>query len=342
MQMKVHYTSSLWSKEKGACGVVQKINYQFEHLKLKRYIPCIYHFKDGIVFDLLTFLDADEMKTYYEKYEGIEERLSPIERQCAEQEHPLQRMEISEIWIDGIKIEVGFSFSESTYIPFLKGNSELLPVQEAYRSMLDGTFCFNCRRFCVPYPGTNSTLQKLLRTLRLSRINTLQLITHEQRRFYPINLCFTLSDKDMEKNISFVHPVTKDIHNLYLKSGETIEISQAMDGKQHLYSMEASYEINPPLQQNDRLQFGSSISYTSGQADNFNSCSSMGFIGGACGPTAIFMAGKGENSVPCGPHGLPLHHCFSAISSQKSETAQFVIQGLNTKAGDSAVYKFQK
>ncbi len=63
--MKVHYTSSLWSREKGAGGGIQKTGWQFEHLGLKRCIPCIYHFRKGIVFDLLTFLDADKIKAYF-------------------------------------------------------------------------------------------------------------------------------------------------------------------------------------------------------------------------------------------------------------------------------------
>jgi len=66
--MNVYYTSSLWSKEKGACGCIQKINWQFEHLGLKRCIPCIYHFRECIVFDLLTLLEEDKMGVEYQNW----------------------------------------------------------------------------------------------------------------------------------------------------------------------------------------------------------------------------------------------------------------------------------
>jgi hypothetical protein len=342
--MKVHYTSSLWSEEKGACGSIQKTNWQFEHLGLKRCIPCIYHFRDGIVFDLLTLLDTDKLKACFEKYAKIEDKLMPIERQCAEQEHPYQEMNIHEIWIDGHKIEEGYSSTAATSMPFARENSELLPVQKAYRSILDETVCFNCHRFCVPYPKTGSAMQKLLRALHLGRINTLKLITHEQRRFYPILLRFTLSDEDSRKTVGFVHPVTKRTHNLYLQLDEAIEIPQDGDGKQPFYSFAASYEIEPPLQQNERLQFDSSISYTLQQTDDFlpTASSFIGIIGGADGPTAIFATEKGVNNTPCGSHGLLLHTCFSTITLEKSQTAHFIIQGLDTKTGDSVIYKFKK
>lgn len=339
--MKVHYTASLWAGEKGACGVIQKTGWEFEHLGLKRYIPCIYHFRKGIVFDLLTFLDADKVKAYFEKYAELEDKLSHIERRCAMQEHPYQDMNISEIWIDGHKAE-GFSSSAATSIPFAKENSELLLVQRAYSSVLGEGACFNCHRFCVPYPGKGPAIQRLLRALHLSRINTLKLVTDEQRRFHPVDLSFTLSEEESQKDTSFVHPVTGVKHHMYFQLDEIIELPQAIDKEQHLYSAAANYEIDPPLQQNDRLQFDSSISGTRKPMASFNAASSIGIIGGACGPTVILTADKGKGGVPYGSHGLPLNTCFYKITLEKPHTAQFVIQGLDTKAGDSMVFEFKK
>lgn len=331
--MKVHYTASLWAEEKGACGVVQKTDWEFEHLGLKRYIPCIYHFREGIVFDLLTFLDADKMKAYFEKYAELEDKLSHIERRRAMQEHPYQDVNISEIWINGHKVE-GFSSSASTSIPFAKENSELLPVQKEYSSVLGEDACFNCHRFCVPYPQTGSAVQRLLRTLKL--------VTNEQRRFYPVDLCFTLSEEESQKGISFVHPVTGVKHHMYFQLDEIIELPQTIDKEQHLYSAAANYEIEPPLKQNDRLQFDSSISGTRKSTTPSNSASSIGIIGGAYGTVGISIADKDKSGIPCGPHGLPLNTCFSVITLEKPRAAQFVMQGLDTKAGDSIVFEFKK
>ncbi|HHV08856.1 MAG TPA: Na+-transporting methylmalonyl-CoA/oxaloacetate decarboxylase subunit beta [Clostridiales bacterium] len=340
--MKVHYTASLWSKEKGACGSIQKTNWQFEFLGLGRCIPCIYHFREGIVFDLLTFLDTNKMRGYFEKYAEIADKLTPIEQQCAEQEHPYQEMKISEIWIDGHKIE-GYSSSAATNIPFARESSELLPVQKAYGSMLDEAACFNCHRFCVPYPKADTAMQKLLRILHSGRISTLKLVTGERRRFYPVDLRFTLSEEEGTKNVSFIHPITGITHHLYLQHDEVLEIPQAADRKQCFYFMVASYEIDPPLQPDDRLQFDNSISYATPPTEDFApTASSVGIIGRAFGPTAIFLPGRDGKKVSVGSHGLPLHYCFSTMTLEKSQRAQFVIQGLDAKIGDRVIYEFER
>ncbi len=333
--MRVYYDSSLWGKKKGIGGMAQRTGWQFEHLGLTRHIPCIYKFTNGIVFDLLTLLDENSLRAYFEKYSNMEDRLSPVEKRCAMQDHPFRDISIREIWIDGYRVEEGYSSSSSASVPFAGEGRELEEIREAYRSALNGTDCFSCSRFCVPYPKASSLLHKLLRTLRLGRVHTLKLITHEQHRFYPIVLNFTLSEEEGEKSISFVHPVTGTTHILYLQPGKAFELPKDLHIRQSFRCMEASYEIQPPLRQNDCLQFDSSTSYTPEPPDAFSpaACSSIGIIGGADGPTAIFVAGKSR--TPLGPHGLPLHTCFSVIAPEKSQTSRFVLQGLEAKTGGS-------
>ena len=72
------------------------------------------------------------------------------------------------------------------------------------------------------------------------------------------------------------------------------------------------------------------------------SASSIGIIGGACGPTAVFVSSKGEEkNIPCGLHGLPLHICFSIPRFQKEDTSHFILEGINTKSCDSMEFNFQ-
>ncbi|RCX16379.1 hypothetical protein DFR58_111128 [Anaerobacterium chartisolvens] len=339
--MKVHYDSSLWDKKNGIGGTAESTDWQFEHLGLTRHIPCIYKFANGIVFDLLTILDEDRLRAYYKKYSDMEERLSPVEKRCAAQEHPFRDINIKEIWIDGYRAEEGYSSSSCAYIPFAGDGSELGEIREAYRSALNGAACFSCSRFKIPYPKAPSILHKLLRMLRLGKVHNLKLITHEQRRFYPIELSFTLSEEEGEKSISFVHPATGITHTLYLRLGKPFELPKDAPIRQSFHCMEASYEIQPPLVQNDRLKFDSSISYTHALEENPSpEACSIGIIGGADGPTSIFVAGKGQ--IPLGPHGLPLNTCFSVITSEKSQAARFVLQGLDSKTGESEEIVLQR
>ncbi|WP_313758104.1 hypothetical protein [Tissierella sp.] len=55
--MKVYYNSSLWKKFKGISGRPQQVNLKIQNNRSKRFIPTIYHFSKGIVFDIITIID---------------------------------------------------------------------------------------------------------------------------------------------------------------------------------------------------------------------------------------------------------------------------------------------
>lgn len=43
-----------------------------------------------------------------------------------------------------------------------------------------------------------------------------------------------------------------------------------------------------------------------------------------------------------GPHGLPLHNCFSVPSFQKVDTSHFVLEGINIKKCDGKEYSYKQ
>ena len=99
--MRVYYNSNIRSKGKGLCGFPQRMNWQFEYAGAKRYIPAIYSFPKGIVFDIITILDETKLREFFEKYETVAETLSRLKKRCVEQEHPYKAVPIKEIWING-------------------------------------------------------------------------------------------------------------------------------------------------------------------------------------------------------------------------------------------------
>ena len=125
-----------------------------------------------------------------------------------------------------------------------------------------------------------------------------------------------------------------------------MELPIKTGGNRSLYITQLMYEMSPALPQGDTLQFGSSIQYTEKlemQDDKYRpvSAASIGIIGGADGPTAIYISSKSEKkTVPCGLHGLPLHICYSVPSFQKEDTAYFVLEGINIKDNDSREFNF--
>lgn len=342
--MKVYYNSSLWGKGKGLHGLPQKIYWQFEYAESKRCIPVIYRFPKGIVFDVVTFLDEARLREFFEKYKAMEETLSPLQRRCAEQEHPYQNVPIKEIWINGKRAESGHSSSSAISIPWARQDDKLTLVRKAYSSILKDTACFACERFCVPYPETDFKDQKFMRFFRLDRVNSVKLFTHSVQWFSPLNIHFEMSGKENQNKFCFKHPITGRTHTLYFQNAEFVEIPLGADGNRSFYAAQLMYEIEPALPQGDTLQFNSSVQYMEPSEDKFSptAASSIGIIGGADGPTAIFVAARNkEKTVPCGLHGLPLHICFSVPGFHKEDTSQFVLEGINTKKCDSKEYNFQ-
>lgn len=345
--MKVYYSSSLWDKRKGLWGRAQKTNWTFEYGGAMSYVPFIYRFPKGIVFDIITILDEIELRQFFEKYEDIEESLTPLERRCAEQEHPYQDISINKIWLNSNQVENGFSASSFINIPWLRQNEELSFVQRKYSHILRETSAFACKRYCVPYPATNSKIKKILRFFKLDKVNKMKFSTYAVERFLPLDIRFTVSVGEKMKELIFSHPATGIEHTIYCYDREPIELPIGPNGNPNIYIMQLMYEIDPALPQGDTLQFGSSMKFTETQnisEDKYmpTSAASIGIIGGADGPTSFFISTKGkEEAVPCGSHGLPLHTCYSIPSFQKEETSYFFLEGINTKDRDSQEFNFQ-
>lgn len=343
--MRIPYNSSLWSKEKGPYGLPQRINWQFEYGGLKRCIPVIYRFPKGIVFDIITFLDEIKLRQYFEKYKAIEDTLTPLQRRCAEQEHPYQAASIKEVWINGKGVQSSYSSSSSVSISWVPQDDILASVREAYASILKDTSCFACERYCVTYPEADSKVQKLLRFLRLSRVDSIKLSTYSVQCFFPLDMKFEMTANDNSKEICFKHPVTGIVHKLYFQNPEYMEIPLE-EGKPYFHIVQLNYEIEPALPQGDNLQFDSSIQYTMEQLEGSFSptaVSSIGIIGSAHGPTSIFLSGKsGKKEIPQGLHELPLYNCFSVPNFQKDDTYHFILEGINVNKYDGREYKWQK
>lgn len=341
--MKVHYDSSMWGKGNGFCGLPQRTNWKFEYMGTKRFIPVIYRFSKGVVFDVITILDEVKLHDFFEKYEAIEDALTSLQRRCAKQEHPYQPVNIKEIWINGKQVECGWSSSSAVSIPWARQEDVLSRVRKACCSILGDITCFACERFCVPYSETNSKTEKLLRFFRLDKVNSLKLSTYPVQRLSPLNIKFEMLPDEKEKKISFQHPMTDAEHTLYFQNAQSVELPFGEDGNRKFYVKQAMYEIEPSLPQGDTLQFSSSMQYTEIPEDKFspNCAASIGIIGGAHGPTAIFFSTRDKkNTIPCGSHGLPIYSCFSVPGFQKDDASRFILEGININICDSKVFFF--
>lgn len=341
--MKVYYDSSLWCERRGLCGFPQRVNWQFEHRGVKRFIPVVYRFSKGIVFDVITIIDENRVNEFFEKYEAIENQLTSIQKRCAEQEHPYKAVPIKEILINE-KQSGNYSSSGTVSIPWLQKSDDLSFLRKAYSSILSDVSCFACERFCVPYFKTNSIAQKLMNFFRLNSVKNVKISTYPMQKFFPLDIHFQILVEEKQNEISFKHPVTGITHTLYYQDVEFVEMPLGENGNRRFYVTQSLYEISPELPHGDTLQFNSSIQFSKTLEDNFSptAASSIGIIGGADGPTAIFVSAKDkEKMIPVGKHKLPLHSCFSIPKLYKENTSNFVLEGINIKDCDSEEYNFK-
>lgn len=344
--MKVYYSSSIWGRGKGHLGLPKRINWQFEYAGLERRIPILYRFPEGIVFDVITLLDEVKLNEFIKKYEASQEKMTPLQRRSVEKEHPYQAITMKEIWINGRKIEKSYSSSGALGMPWVQQKDEMKDVKKAYSHLLKEDTAFACQRFCVPYPDTDSIIQKTLCFFRLNNINNIKLSTYPVQWFYPLDIHFEMTSKEDKLEISFNHPVTGTAHTLYFQNLEFVEIPFRAEGNRKIYTFRLEYEIEPDLPKGDTLQFNSGLQYTEPPKSEEGkfipaAASSIGIIGGACGPTSIYVSKGGEEGkVPRGLHGLPLQVCFSIPSLKKGETASFVLEGINVKKFDGGEYSF--
>lgn len=194
--MKIYYNSSLWGEGKGFWGWPQRTNWKFEYAEAVRYIPTIYRFPKGVVFDVITILDEKELREFFRKYEMYktnEEALTALQRRCIEQEHPYQSVPISEIWINEKQVKDGYSASRSIRIPWIQQDDKLVYIKKAYSNILKGVACFACERYCVPYPEIDSKIQKLLRYFGLYWVKEIGFLTYPVQWFFPLDISFQMS-----------------------------------------------------------------------------------------------------------------------------------------------------
>ena len=361
--MKVYYDSDIWHEGPGIRGVKQTVNWHFTHEDMRCVIPVLYRFPKGIVFDILIFTDEAKLQSYFERY-PTEEALTAIQRRCAEQEHPLQPVPIRELWLNGKLAESGISYKHAISIPWAREKDQLDPIRKAYPILLRNAQSFACQRVCIAYPEADHGIEPLLRRLRLNKIRSIRLVTEAAQWFYPLDICFDLPIGNADKQIEFINPPTGASHRPNFSKTEIQEFPFGLNTSRKLYTMLALYEIDPALPQGSTINFNSSISCSQNPQVDFSqsttpsecfamiedkpeeggikpckeSAAAIGIIGGADGPTAIFVGTAMAEREPKGSHGFPLHTCFSAPEFVKKDICTFTIDGVSVKHVDEKDY----
>ena len=314
-------------------GRKQRIDLDFVYAGKQRKIPYAYRFDEGTVFDILTILDEEEMRAYYDKYVDVEDTLSAVQRRAAESAHPYQSVLFSQIIINNNRAD-GWSATTKYHMPWMREEYTLCNEQRKYANYLKDASCFVCDRVVIPHVGgTSSNFRRLYRYLLPRRINKIEIRLETVSRFYPLEMCFELpGDYSGVHTERFTHPKTKEQHTLYFQNIEVDQITVPFisDGKK-LYVAQLGYEIEPELPDNSQLLFGSAVLHQDKKQDGRfvpDSMSSIGIIGGSDGPTSIFYDPRAHNEQKLGLHGLCLHICLARPAVEQRETIEVALDGI--------------
>ncbi|WP_101698579.1 hypothetical protein [Clostridium minihomine] len=367
--MKTKFDCAWLGKGTEIGGRVQKTRWQFEYAGLRHFIPVIYHFEEGIIFDVVTLLEEEQMRNFFAKYEGDEDDFSPQKQMDAERDHPYHPASIQNIWLNGRQIEGGFSSSSCVYSKWNQQDREGKTFQKAYASILQGSSCFACQRYQIPFDTEPSGWERFIRRFFPKKLKTLRIETEPFIVYYPVEGAVEICPDELETAVSsivFQHPVTGQEHTVMLSRGKEEELPINFSGFPQLYCASAYYEITPPLSKGEQLQFqtamqedfspeespvpedacsvGVIFSPERGAceecmgSDETENVESVGIIGSADGPTAILIATQNSEEMNSG--GLPLASCCSVPSTKKPQTYRFEISSIQIQASDRQIFEF--
>lgn len=344
--MKVYFNSNLWGSKTGRAGVPLRVNWQFDYDGTKRIIPRIYRFTEGIVLDIITLLDASKLRRFSDDLNAYDKPLSKTQRMYAHQAHPYRDLPVSEISIDGHMINSGHSYSSSIYMPWESNDNKMFRrIRRAYSRCLKGCDCFACQRVFVPYDAAYLNSRRMKVLLPFRSIKHLSIAARPLHMMFPLNMRFELSKAMPQAEVSFVHPPTGVTHTLCFSQPKPVEFPAGVGATQTLFATTAQYEIQPALPEGEYLQFSNSVQVPQPASLKLDcaSAASVGIIGGADGPTAVFVASKHNNAASgVGAHGLPINYCMSVPALDKQASQAFIIEGIQTVRQKSTQLSFAR
>ena len=338
--MKVYYQSNFWTKRnKGHAGRTVKSDWRFFYAGREYRIPAVYCFRKGVTFDIIGILDTQQVRRFFERYGECENRLTQKEIRRAELENPNQPPPMHELWINKSKAETGWNSCDATYIPWAPDTHAPLSVIRDEFTFLQGEdICFSCTRVHVPYP------KGIKRFLLTPKLLGLRFTLRKTEQLLPLDIQFDLNmGQESGRTLVFRHPLTGQAHQLYFGEMMQMDLSERSVGAPFPvppYFTQITYEIDPALPEGDRLDF-MDTNYKCASAAGSGACS-IGIIGGADGPTAIFVSGSPDTmETPKGAHGLPLNVFCSMPAWQPVDSLHMELNGIHTKQNEAAEFEFR-
>lgn len=291
-EWKVYFKGDFYgNRGNGKAGIEMPLGKEFFWNGNYWYIPSMYSCGKGLVLDVCIRLEPEAIIAYYEKWGIAEERQETFdkeERRQMTQENPVNVDFRLKAEING-KEQRKWSGSgigwmpEECLLPEEENTEEADDVMEHYR--LDKTKGWSFRRISLPWATKTKPVLRML-ALELEP----ELIPVQGPRFVA---------PQVGESFSFQHPITGAMHKLTVLDYQREQFPKERFASKEFefpeYFTQMLYILDPDIPRGEctvKDVCNSDTPKRKMSADGPAACS-IGIIGGADGPTAVFAAGKG-------------------------------------------------
>lgn len=304
-------------RKKGRAGTELLLEKRFSWNGNDWYIPAAYVCGKGLVVDVCIKVEPEVISAYYEKWGFAEERpdfFGEEEQKLARRENPLDIDFRIKAEVNG-KVQKNWSGCGMNWIPERCFFGEMENTEEATEIMehygLDKTKGWVFHRISFSWiTKTKPTIKELSLELKpcLVSVDGMKFMTPE-----------------IGKSVSFLHPVTGDTHTLTVQRYEKATFpkehfpEEAYEFPSHFNQM--TYTLFPDITD---IEFSvkdvcpNDVPKRKTSLDRFAAAASIGIIGGADGPTAVFLLGNGAVEKT--------HIACSALRFEPAETVEWRIE----------------
>ena len=303
-EWKVYFESGFWKhhgRDRAADEIA--IGKQFTWYKGQWNIPAVYVCKAGLVVDYLLEAEPDRVKKFVERWEAAEadsDRLSQEHQNMIESENPLHVDFRSDMILNGIKLQCKSGYS-MVWIPDscrpkgTRNETEWQKICQHYQ--LDTKKGWAIHRISYAWDFKR---KPAIRSL---------CVHLEQRPVSVVGYKFRTPRK--EKRIVFTHPATGTDYVITIQNTEKRQLdAEKLHSEEYEYPTHytmMTYSFSSKLPNNEFMicdcqQSDAPKKKVTGDASGV--CS-IGIIGGAAGPTAVFVAEKHSE--------LQVHSACSAL-----------------------------
>ncbi|MBQ7961675.1 MAG: exo-alpha-sialidase [Clostridia bacterium] len=320
----VTFTGGFSNRKKGKNAKKIAVDKTFERLDRAWYIPAVYLCPKGIIADILIGTEPEMIKDFFDKWAYFscrEDSLTQEQLRELERENPLDISFRATLCVNGRKLGRSFgsaiNFIPQALLPDGGENSEeTLKVMNHYG--LDKNKAWTMHRMSFPYTVTKKTV---IKSLSIE-------FAEEHERVYGEK--FTCGNNG---KVKIINPVDSTEHELTALeiTEEALSIPDFDGMKLPSHYRQMIFSLEPDCKDfalTDTVPNDEPIPCNSDDSTHDTSASSIAIIGGADGPTAVFMTGmaKENHHTACSSlrHNLTEHTVWQSVFRRKTADKLYI------------------